>query len=221
MSMLQHFFEIRSDDSLVDGLKIAEHVQLCDEHMGKFPVIALSLKGIDGNTYEEAVQKLSLLISTECKCLAFLEKSENVNLDDVTLFRHFSSQQENEVTAQFSLSVLMCMLHAQYGKCVILLVDEYDVPLDKIQNHGYYDQMVNFLRTFFGEALKTNSDLYFAGLTGCLRISKESIFTGLNNLKTDTIQDECYDEYFGFIVDDVKKLLEDYNPSFTYEDVRE
>lgn len=208
MSMLQSFFEIGSDKSLFNGLAISEEKQLCEEYQARHPVVFLSLKGVEGLTYEEAIARLVTLISTECKRLDYLEKAPDVKEDDRKIFRNLMARQPEEDELQDALVTLMRMLHAHYGEQVILLIDEYDVPLDKAHINGYYDQMVAFLRGFFGEAFKTNPDLFFAVVTGCLRISKESIFTGINNLKVDTITDTRYDEYFGFTEADVKKLLD-------------
>ena len=171
-------------------------------------------------TYEEAIARLVTLISTECKRLDYLEKAPDVKEDDRKIFRNLMARQPEEDELQDALVTLMRMLHAHYGEQVILLIDEYDVPLDKAHINGYYDQMVAFLRGFFGEAFKTNPDLFFAVVTGCLRISKESIFTGINNLKVDTITDTRYDEYFGFTEADVKKLLADYGMEYALEDMR-
>ena len=220
MSMLWSFFEIGSDKSLFNGLAISEEKQLCEEYQAKHPVVFLSLKGVEGLTYEEAIARLVTLISTECKRLDYLEKAPDVKEDDRKIFRNLMARQPEEDELQDALVTLMRMLHAHYGEQVILLIDEYDVPLDKAHINGYYDQMVAFLRGFFGEAFKTNPDLFFAVVTGCLRISKESIFTGINNLKVDTITDTRYDEYFGFTEADVKKLLADYGMEYALEDMR-
>ena len=220
MSMLWSFFEIGSDKSLFNGLAISEEKQLCEEYQARHPVVFLSLKGVEGLTYEEAIARLVTLISTECKRLDYLEKAPDVKEDDRKIFRNLMARQPEEDELQDALVTLMRMLHAHYGEQVILLIDEYDVPLDKAHINGYYDQMVAFLRGFFGEAFKTNPDLFFAVVTGCLRISKESIFTGINNLKVDTITDTRYDEYFGFTEADVKKLLADYGMEYALEDMR-
>lgn len=220
MSMLRSFFEIGSDKSLFDGLAISKEKQLCEEYQAKHPVVFLSLKAVEGLTYEEAITRLVTLISTECKRLDYLEKAPDVKEDDRKIFRNLMARQPEENELQDALVTLMRMLHAHYGEQVILLIDEYDVPLDKAHVGGYYDQMVSFLRGFFGEAFKTNPDLFFAVVTGCLRISKESIFTGINNLKVDTITDTRYDEYFGFTEEDVKRLLADYGMEYALEDMR-
>ena len=221
MSMLKSFFEIGSSPELFHGLAIEQEKELCEKYQGKFPVVSISLKEIGGQNYETAIEKLRMLVSTECKRLNYLAKSEHIDSDDRDMFELLRTQQSSETQLMYSLTVLMRMLHAYYGKKVILLVDEYDVPLDKSNEKGYYDSMVEFLRTFFGSALKTNPDLYFAVVTGCLRISKESIFTGINNLKVDGISNYRFDEYFGFTDENVKTLLEDYDLGDAYEDMRE
>ena len=220
MSMLRSFFEIGSDKSLFSGLAISGERQLCGEYQAKHPVVFLSLKGVEGLGYESAIRGLAYLIASECIRLSFLEESPNVDETDQRRFRRLRGQKPEENDLKEALVTLMRMLHAHYSEQVILLIDEYDVPLDKAHVNGYYDQMVAFLRSFFGGAFKTNPDLYFAVVTGCLRISKESIFTGINNLKVDTITDTRYDEYFGFTEDDVRTLLADYGMEYTLENMR-
>ncbi len=220
MSMLKNFFEIGSDKTLFDGLAISRESQLMEEYQGKYPVVFLSLKCVEGNSYEDALYWMEYLIASECKRLIFLEKSADVNGDDREIFCRLLGMKRQGNDLQAALVTLMRMLHAHYGEKVILLIDEYDVPLDKANSYGYYEQMVSFLRGFFGEAFKTNPDLYFAVVTGCLRISKESIFTGINNLKVDTIMDKRYEEYFGFTDGEVRNMLRDYDLSFAYEDMK-
>lgn len=220
MSMLKNFFEIGSDRALFDGLAISGEVQLCEKYQGRYPVVFLSLKGVEGTSYENALHKISELISIECSRLSCLSKSEAVDDIDHKKFMRLWKQESHKAEMQYALVTLMRMLHAHYGEQVILLIDEYDVPLDKANSGGYYDQMIAFMRGFFGEAFKTNPDLYFAVVTGCLRISKESIFTGINNLKIDTIADKRYDEYFGFTDGEVRRILEAYGLSYAYEDMK-
>ena len=220
MSMLRSFFEIGSDKSLFNGLAIGEEKLLCEEYQAKHPVVFLSLKGVEGLTYEDAIQMLKMLVSAECGRLKFLLQSSQALEKDKKKMALLLQEEGSETDLKNTLVTLMRMLHAHYGEQVILLIDEYDVPLDKAHVNGYYDQMVAFLRGFFGEAFKTNPDLFFAVVTGCLRISKESIFTGINNLKVDTITDTRYDEYFGFTEEDVKKLLADYGMEYALEDMR-
>ena len=221
LSTLKSFFEIGSDPELFHGLAIQQEKELCEEYQGKFPVINISLKGIEGPTYESAIKKLNILIATECKRLSFLETSDRVNKNDKIIYKELCAQKSEETQLMYSLTVLMRMLHAHYDRKVILLIDEYDVPLDKSNENGYYNEMIGFLRTFFGEAFKTNPDLQFAVVTGCLRISKESIFTGVNNLNVDSISDKRFDEYFGFTDENVKTILKDYNLCDAYEEMRE
>lgn len=220
MSMLRSFFEIGSEKSLFDGLAISKEKQLCEEYQSQYPVVFLTLKGVEGANYKDALRKLSELISIECSRLSYLSESDAVDEIARMKFMRLWKQEAHETDMQYALATLMRMLHVHYGEQVILLIDEYDVPLDKAHVNGYYDQMVAFLRGFFGEAFKTNPDLYFAVVTGCLRISKESIFTGINNLKVDTITDTRYDEYFGFTEDDVQKMLTDYGMEYAQEDMR-
>ncbi len=222
MSMLKSFFEIGTNPSMFDGLAISQEREICENYQGKYPVIFLSLKGVSGLTFAEAMEKLSFLLAAECIRLSgSLAHSERADADDLDVYKSLKKRKIGTVGMQSSLVILMRMLHAHYGKKVILIIDEYDVPLDKANDNGYYHEMVNFLRGFFGEAFKTNPDLYFAVVTGCLRISKESIFTGINNLKTDTIADERYDEFFGFTDEEVRKMLADYGLSAAYAGMKE
>ena len=189
--------------------------------MGKFPVISISLKGVDGRNFESASVALRTLLGDEARRFDFLRNSIILSDDDKEAYARMTAigpaqggfYTMTEDMAAASLKTLSRLLEKHYGKKVILLIDEYDVPLDKAFQGGYYDDMVNLIRNLLGNALKTNDSLYFAVLTGCLRISKESIFTGLNNLKVHTISDVRYDEYFGFTDSDVDKLLEFYGLS--------
>ena len=221
MSMLKAFFEIGTDKSLFDGLEISREREICAAFQGQYPVLFLSLKEMGGKTFEDAIAALARLISTECQRLSFLLESTKINKFDKEYLEQLIKKKLDIVDMKFAPAQLMRILHTHYGKQVIFLVDEYDVPLDKANSSGFYNEMVDFLRGFFGCAFKTNPDLYFAVVTGCLRISKESIFTGLNNLKVDTISDKRYDEYFGFTDADVRKILEDYGVSGAYDVTRE
>ncbi len=221
MSMLKAFFEIGTDSTLFEGLAISRDERVCRDCQGKYPVVFLSLKSIEGNTFAEAIDMLTILISNECKRLSYLLKSDFVEQSDKQAMQRLLDRKNDVADLKSSLSMLMRMLHNHYKKQVILLIDEYDVPLDKANARGYYDQMVSFLRGFLGEAFKTNPDLSFAVLTGCLRISKESIFSGLNNLLVDTVSDERYDEYFGFTDSDVRKILTDYDLPNAYGMLKE
>ena len=218
MSMLKCFFEIGSNPELFDGLKIAKEKELCEKYMGKFPVISISLKSVDGLKYEAAVAALRRVIGNEACRFDFLAESERLGQNDKGLYSGLADVKDGKflMTDDLltdSLQTLSQLLEKHYGQKVILLLDEYDVPLDKAFQGGYYDEMVSLIRNLLGNALKTNDSLYFAVLTGCLRISKESIFTGLNNLKIHTISDVRYDEYFGFTNADVDQLLEFYGLS--------
>ena len=219
MSMLQCFFEIGTDKTLFDGLKITREKNLCEKYMGRFPVISISLKSADGLTFDMAGAALRNIIGREAMRFQFLLKSEHLSETEIDSYRRLikigtTSQAIYDMTDAVltdSLQTLSQLLCKHYGRKVILLIDEYDVPLDKAFQAGYYDEMVSLLRNMFGNALKTNSALYFAVLTGCLRISKESIFTGLNNLKVHTISDTRYDEYFGFTDADIEEILNFYD----------
>jgi hypothetical protein len=218
MSMLKSFFNIGSDPALFDGLKISQEKELCEKYMGKFPVISISLKGVDGRSFEPASVALRNLIGNEARRFDFLRNSPNLSEDDKDTYAQLvkvGATQGGFYTmtvgmAETSLKILSQLLEKHYDQKVILLIDEYDVPLDKAFQGGYYDEMVSVIRNLLGNVLKTNDSLYFAVLTGCLRISKESIFTGLNNLKVHTISDYRYDEYFGFTEADVDELLNFY-----------
>ncbi|MGN0465523.1 MAG: AAA family ATPase [Lachnospiraceae bacterium] len=216
MSMLKSFFEIGCDKTLFDGLKIAKEKELCDKYMGKFPVISISLKSVEGLEYEIAKEQLQMIIGTEAERFIFLLESSRLNQNDKEKYKALinlenGSYKMSDIVLKTSLKTLSMLLSKHYGCKTILLIDEYDVPLDKAFGGGYYDEMILLIRNLFGNVLKTNDDLYFAVLTGCLRISKESIFTGLNNLKIHTITDTRYDEYFGFTDNDVKEMLKFYN----------
>ena len=226
MSMLKYFFEIGRDPSPFAGLKIMQEKALCEEFMGKFPVISISLKGVDGLNFKAASSALRTVIGNEAGRFRFLRESSWLDADDKNAYDRLTqvtldsdaSYAMSDATLADSLNTLSLLLAKHYGQKVILLIDEYDVPLDKAFQAGYYDEMVSLIRNLLGNALKTNDSLYFAVLTGCLRISKESIFTGLNNLKVHTISDLRYDEFFGFTNSDVDELLKFYGLS-SYKDV--
>ena len=218
MSMLKCFFEIGADKALFDGLKIAQEKELCEQYQGQFPVIFLSLKSVDGLTFEAAAAAMRRLIGSEASRFGFLLQSDQLNVDEKELYRALVTVEAGtfnmaDDALADSLRTLSALLAKHYGRKVVILIDEYDVPLDKAFQAGYYDEMVSLIRNMFGNALKTNENLQFAILTGCLRISKESIFTGLNNLKVHTISDTRYDEYFGFTDADVDELLAFYGLS--------
>ena len=214
MSMLRYFFDIETDKTLFDGLYISRNKQLCEEYMGKFPVIFLSLKGVDGLTFSEARFCLAELIESEARRFKFLMHSDKLDADDKAMYRDLLSLHGADVAAislRFALKKLAELLYKHYGQKTLILIDEYDVPLDKAFQHGYYREMVALIRGLFGETLKTNEFIQFAVLTGCLRVSKESIFTGLNNFKVLSITDARFDEQFGFTDAEVQQLLHVYN----------
>ena len=221
MSMLKSFFEIGSDPSLFDGLRISEETALCQEYMGKFPVISISLKGIGAGNYQTARNLVVKIINEEARRLQFLMDSRNLSINDKELFELLMERDMADETLIFSLRELSELLYKHYDKKAIILIDEYDVPLAKASEQGYYDQMIFLIRNMFEQALKTNEYLYFAVLTGCLRVAKESIFTGLNNLKVLSVTSIRFDEYFGFTDDEVQKMLAYYGLSEKYQTVKD
>ena len=215
MSMLRCFFEIGADEALFEGLYISRKQELCEQYMGKFPVVFLSLKNVDGLTFENARYQLTELVGREASRFLFLLESDRLTETDKDIYRTLISVENgrysmDENILSSALQILSQLLHKHYGQKTIILIDEYDVPLDKAFQHGYYKEMVLMIRGVFGQALKTNDSLYFAVLTGCLRVSKESIFTGLNNFKVLSITDYRFDEHFGFTDDEVCRLLTAY-----------
>ncbi len=220
MSMLEHFFSLNGDKSIFDGLEISKETALCEEYMGKYPVVSISLKGIDALNFETAFEMAALLVRRAASKVYYLLDSDALTEHDKVNYRKLLDDHMTEAVFGDSLRVLSELLEKHHGTKVIMLIDEYDVPLAKAHANGYYDQMIFLIRALLGEALKTNSSLKLAVLTGCLRISKESIFTGLNNLKVLTAADERFDEYFGFTDREVKELLEYYDLSGHYEEVK-
>ncbi len=215
MSMLRYFFETGTDKTLFEGLHISQRSDLCEEYMGKFPVVSLTLKGVDGLTFERAKNKLLKYIALEAERFNFLKNSDKLTDNEKQRYGALIRMQDgkyvmDEDTLESALQTLSELLYRHYGQKVIVLIDEYDVPLDKAYQNDYYREMVVMIRSLFGEALKTNEFLQFAVLTGCLRVSKESIFTGLNNFKIFSITDSRFDEQFGFTEDEVEKMLKDY-----------
>ena len=221
MSMLQSFFEIGKDKTLFDGLRISDNQELCEEYQGKFPVVSVSLKGINGATYEEARRFLIKTINEEARRLSVLSDSAELDETDHELLTQLKKKEMTNDSLVYSIRELTELLEKHYGRKVIVLIDEYDVPLAKANENGYYDEMVLLIRNLFENALKTNSSLKFAVLTGCLRIAKESIFTGLNNFKVYSITDNRFDETFGFTDAEVKELLRYYGQEKYYETVKE
>lgn len=226
MSMLKSFFDIGTDKALFDGLYISGNKELCDEYMGKYPVIFLSLKGVEGLTYEEAFEAFVRIMGKEVNRVSFLADSDKLTQIEREQYKGLTIMKNGRLAFDkekliSSLQLLSQLLYKHYGKKVVILIDEYDVPLDKAFQNGYYKEMVSLIRGLFGQALKTNEFLQFAVLTGCLRISKESIFTGLNNFKVMSITDSRFDEQFGFTDSEVKKLLSDYGMDSHFEEVKE
>ena len=221
MSMLQSFFEIGKDKTLFDGLRISDNQELCEEYQGKFPVVSVSLKGINGATYEEARRFLIKTINEEARRLSVLSDSTELDETDHELLTQLKKKEMTNDSLVYSIRELTELLEKHYGRKVIVLIDEYDVPLAKANENGYYDEMVLLIRNLFENALKTNSSLKFAVLTGCLRIAKESIFTGLNNFKVYSITDKSFDETFGFTDAEVRELLRYYGQEKYYETVKE
>ena len=224
MSMLKCFFEIGTDPSLFDGLYISKNRELCKQHMGQYPVIFLSLKDVEGLSFSEAKRRCIQLIKREAERFYDLKNSErllDIDKKNYGQLLDMTVQEEDSDIVSSSIKMLSALLYKHYGKKTVILIDEYDVPLDKAFQHGYYKEMVHFLRGLLGEALKTNDSLSFAVLTGCLRVSKESIFTGLNNFKILSITDTRFDEQFGFTDTEVRKLLLDYHLEDRFGEVTE
>lgn len=217
MSMLKTFFEIGCDKNLFQGLKISEEKELCKEYMGQFPVISISLKGVEGLNFESAKEGFAYIIGKEAMRFYFLKDSPHLTEEEKAIYKGYIATEQGGFTIGSdakklvtAINGLSSMLEKHYGKKVILLIDEYDVPLDKAFQYGYYEERVSLIRNLLGNALKTNSSLYFAILTGCLRVSKESIFTGLNNLRVMSITNVQFEEYFGFTDSEVKEMLNYY-----------
>ena len=227
MSMLKSFFELGSDAGLFEGLDIAEETELCREYQGQFPVVSVSLKDVEADDFISARSRMCSIIGNEALRFEFLAQSEALSDTEKRRYNgliHTDDQGEflmSEEVLSGSLLTLSALLHKHYGKKVIVLIDEYDVPLAKANENGYYDQMVSLIRSMFSRVLKTNSSLYFAVMTGCLRVAKESIFTGLNNIKVLSVTDVRFDEYFGFTDSEVRELLDYYGLSRHYETIRE
>ena len=219
MSMLRSFFEIGTDKTLFDGLYISQNKELCDMHMGKYPVISITLKGIEGMTFEEARNMLKIILKNEARRHYYLKSSDRLTDDDKQQYEQILLGKAENIAD--SLRMLSQLLFLHYDKKVVILIDEYDVPLDKAFQNGYYSEMTSLIRGILGQALKTNDYLQFAVLTGCLRISKESIFTGLNNFKVLSIADARFDEQFGFTDSEVRDILEKYGVSDKISEVKD
>lgn len=227
MSMLKTFFGIGCEPSLFDGMNISKETELCQMYMGKFPVVSVSLKGVSGDSFETARSMMCSIIGNEALRLEILEQSSHLSESDKARYQalvHLDNRGAFEMSDEVltnGLLTLSSLLEKHYDSKVIMLIDEYDVPLAKASENGYYDQMVLLIRNIFGQALKTNESIFFAVLTGCLRVAKESIFTGMNNLKVLSIADVRFDEYFGFTDSEVKDMLEYYELTEVYDAVKE
>lgn len=221
LDMLKTFFEIGADPSYFEGLEIMQETALCEKYMGKFPVISVTLKDVEGLTYESAVKAMGGIIRKEARRLQFLLDSDKLSDWDKDYMKSFFSLNMEAELQRESLAVFSELLHKHYNQKVILLIDEYDVPLDKAYQHGYYPEMVSHIRSLFSNALKTNDSLHAAVITGCLRIAKESIFTGLNNFKVNTIADARFAQYFGFTENEVKDILHYYELDEFQESIKE
>lgn len=221
LDMLKTFFEIGTDASLFEGLEIAEETELCERHMGKYPVISISLKDVMGASYNDALKMMSRVLKKEARRHQYLLKSDKLTDVDRDSLQELYTRYLDEDVQQESISLLSEMLGKHYGTGVIILIDEYDVPLDKAYQNHYYPQMVRLIRSLFSQALKTNKALEFAVITGCLRIAKESIFTGLNNFKIRSVSDIRFAEYFGFTTDEVRELLRYYDMEEKFEVLKE
>lgn len=226
MSMLKCFLEIGAKPSLFDGLYISENKQLCSSFMGKYPVVFITLKNVDGLSFEEAKYRFVDVIGSEASRFSFLLDSDRISSNEKEMYKAIISMSEgsfkmNTQVLLRSLKTLSELLYKHYDKKTIILIDEYDVPLDKAFQYGYYKEMVTFIRGLLGDVLKTNDALEFAVLTGCLRVSKESIFTGLNNFKVVSITDSRFDEQFGFTDEEVQRLLADYHLKDHIEETKE
>jgi len=229
MSMLKNFFSVNGDKAIFNGLEISKDKVFCDKYMGKYPAIFISLKGAEGLNFRSAINKLKYIIGFEADKFSFLKNSNNLTDEDKEDYVKIIERNKDSETFYamsddvllMSLKTLSYLLRKHYGTKTAILIDEYDVPLDKAHDNGYYDEMVELIRGMFGAALKTNENLEFAVLTGCLRISKESIFTGLNNFDVRSITNIEYNEYFGFTDDEVAEILDYYGLSSRSEDVKE
>ena len=220
MSMLEHFFSIEREQSIFEGLEISKDTKLCEAYMGKYPVISISLKGINAATYEDAFDFAVRIMKKVARNVQFLLGSDALSDYDKLEYKELLNNNMSEAAFCGGLKILSELLEKHYGTKVVLLIDEYDVPLAKAFENGYYDQMIFLIRSLLEQSLKTNNSLKFAVMTGCMRISKESIFTGLNNLKVLSITDERYDEYFGFTDTEVREMLKYYEIENHYEEVK-
>ncbi len=220
MSMLKYFFDIGTNKSIFDGLKVKENTAICEKYMGKFPVVFVTLKGVEGLDFASAYELLCGVIRDEASRHGYLSESKMLTEEDKKEFQKIKSGQGDSADLKNSLLVLGRLLEKHHGQKVVLLIDEYDVPLDKAYHQGYYDKMADVIRAMFNAVLKTNDSLFIAVMTGCMKVSKESIFTGLNNLKVHTISDDKFDEYFGFTDDEVRTMLAYYGLESHYPETK-
>ncbi|MDR0395680.1 MAG: ATP-binding protein [Oscillospiraceae bacterium] len=221
LSTLKDFFEIGGDPALFDGLAIMENKAVCEQYQNRYPVIFLTLKGVEGQTFEDAYDMLRVLLKWEANRLSFLLDSDKIDAKEKLSLHRILYERDTRTDIINSLNMLSALLRKHYDKKVIILIDEYDVPLDKAFHNNYYSRMVSLIRSLFGSALKTNDNLFFAVLTGALRVSKESIFTGVNNLAVRSITDRLFSEYFGFTDAEVRRMLEDYDAPDKFDTAKE
>ncbi len=221
MSMLKHFFSVGGNKSIFDGLEISKETELCEKHMGRYPVISISLKGIAGDNYQEAYQVMAGLVEKVANRFYFLLDSEKLNMHEKDMYARLLDDSMGKNTLIGSLRLLCELLEKHYGTKTVLLIDEYDVPLQKAFVNGYYEQMVSLIRGLFDDTLKTNDNLEFAVLTGCLRIARESIFTGMNNLEVFSITDRMFSQHFGFTDGEVREILAYYGINECYDALKD
>lgn len=222
MDMLKSFFEIGADASLFEGLEISGNVELCMQYMGKYPTISISLKDVEGEDFQTAYDMLGARISEEAERFSFLLNSDKLTKSQKVKFQKLLDENfEKSSVLCGSLRLMTEVLNRHYGVPALVLIDEYDVPLDKAYQAGYYQQMINLIRSLFSQALKTNPNMYFAVITGCLQIARESIFTGLNNFKVRSISSADCAEYFGFTDNEVRKMMEYYGVEERFPDMKE
>lgn len=220
MSMLKYFFEIGNDQAIFEGLEISKDKELCDQYQGKFPVISVSLKGAKAGNYEDAKAMMKYIMAAESRRLYDRMSGDKLSEKQKEQMKSLMSDNMKDTELMTALWILSSILKEYYGKKVIILIDEYDVPLDKAFENNYYNEMIILLRNMLEQSLKTNDNLYMAVLTGCLRIARESIFTGLNNFNIFSITDQYFDEYFGFTDKEVKEILQYYKVPEAFEQTK-
>ena len=220
MSMLKYFFEIGNDQAIFEGLEISKDKELCDQYQEKFPVISVSLKGAKAGNYEDAKAMMKYIMAAESRRLYDRMSGDKLSEKQKEQMKSLMSDNMKDTELMTALWILSSILKEYYGKKVIILIDEYDVPLDKAFENNYYNEMIILLRNMLEQSLKTNDNLYMAVLTGCLRIARESIFTGLNNFNIFSITDQYFDEYFGFTDKEVKEILQYYKVPEAFEQTK-